>query len=123
MGILGHNKSWGLDEEDVILVDVGGGHGHVLEDFRKQRPDIKGRVIVQDLPEVIEGRVSLNGVEVMAYNLFTAQPVRGIRVFFLSLQGSPVFTYSLGYKFHTDKDALCHRCPNLLFPPHIPQLI
>ena len=78
VGVLGHNKSWRPNEEEVILVDVGGGHGHVLEDFRKQRPDIKGRVIVQDLPGVIEGRAPVNGVEVMAYNMFTTQPVRGI---------------------------------------------
>ena len=44
-------------EKDVLLVDVGGSRGRLLERFRQQRPDCLARMVVQDLPNMIEGRV------------------------------------------------------------------
>ncbi len=52
--------------DDVVLVDFGGGRGKTLRDVRKQMPGLSGRVIVQDLPKVIEGQEILDGVEAMA---------------------------------------------------------
>ena len=44
-------------EKDVLLVDVGGSRGRLLERFRQQRPDCLARMAVQDLPNMIESRV------------------------------------------------------------------
>lgn len=66
-----------LEPTKVLLVDVGGGRGNVLERFREHRPDVKGRMILQDLQEVIHGRELCNGVEYMVHNFFTPQPIKG----------------------------------------------
>ena len=62
---------------EVILVDVGGGYGKTLREVCKQMPDLQGRVIIQDVPEVIEGQETAHGVEVMSYDFLTPQPIRG----------------------------------------------
>ena len=64
-------------EDQVLLVDVGAGRGQVLADIRKERPDLVGRIIAQDLPEVIAGRETADGVENMAFDFFEYQPVKG----------------------------------------------
>ena len=61
----------------VLMVDVGGGRGQILEALRKARPDLKGEMIVQDLPKEVEGRVESQAVKGMAYDFFTPQPVQG----------------------------------------------
>ena len=65
----------------IVLVDVGGGRGQALNKLCQQRPGLKGRVIVQDLPNEIEGRDPAEGVEVMPFNFFTPQPIRGAHVY------------------------------------------
>jgi len=65
-------------EEQVLLVDVGGGRGKIWEDVRSHRPDLKGRMIVQDLPQEINHREKSDGVEGMAHDFFTPQPVIGV---------------------------------------------
>ncbi len=68
------------DPEAVLLVDVGGNKGHELESFQKTHPDVPGRLILQDLPTMIE-TVKRTGppkqVELMIYDFFTPQPVKG----------------------------------------------
>lgn len=66
-----------FEEDRVLLVDVGAGRGQVLGDIRKERPDLVGRIIAQDLPEVIAGREIADGVENMAFDFFQLQPVQG----------------------------------------------
>ena len=65
------------EEEKVLLVDVGGGRGQIIQDVRLQRPELKGRMIVQDLSQEIVGREAVNGVEAMSYDFFTPQPIKG----------------------------------------------
>ena len=62
---------------EILLVDVGGGRGEILEEVRVQRPDLKGRMVVEDLPEVVEGRKPANGIEIMPFNFFDPQPIKG----------------------------------------------
>ena len=66
-----------VEEDQVLLVDVGAGRGQVLGGLRKERPDLIGRMVAQDLPEVIAGREVADGVENMAFNFFEPQPVQG----------------------------------------------
>ena len=70
-------------DNDVLIVDVGGGRGKVLSTIRNSWPGLRGRIVVQDLPKEIAGREPANGIEPMAYDFFTPQPVKGM--FILSI--------------------------------------
>ena len=65
-------------DEKILFVDVGGGRGQSLKAFRKHMPGLKGRMIVQDLPKVVEDQTTTYGVEAMAHDFFSHQPVRGM---------------------------------------------
>ncbi len=66
------------DVASVLMVDVGGGRGHELEDFRKRYPDMAGRLILEDLPETINDIARLDeSMERIEYDFFTPQPVKG----------------------------------------------
>ncbi|KAF2103469.1 putative O-methyltransferase [Rhizodiscina lignyota] len=72
----------GASSEDVLLVDVGGGNGQESELLRSKFPDCLGRVILQDLPAVLERAPELKRIEKMAHDYFTEQPVHGARVYY-----------------------------------------
>ena len=62
--------------EDVLIVDIGGSHGHDLISFKARYNDLPGRCILQDLPETIDSiQTPLPGIESMVYDFFTTQPV------------------------------------------------
>ncbi|KAF8851806.1 S-adenosyl-L-methionine-dependent methyltransferase [Acephala macrosclerotiorum] len=64
--------------EEVSLVDVGGSQGHVLEDVKKHLPDLKGRLVLEELPETLGSVKVPEGVEAVPYNfLESVQPVKG----------------------------------------------
>lgn len=65
------------DEKQVLCIDIGGGSSKVLGEICQLRPEIRGRMIVQDLPKEIEEREALEKVEGMPYNFFDLQPVQG----------------------------------------------
>lgn len=65
-------------QEPVLLVDVGCGRGQALTQVRRMRPNIKGRMVAQDLPEVIAEREVDEGIENMAYDFLEPQPVQGV---------------------------------------------
>ena len=72
-------------DDQVLLVDVGGGKGQDLLLFKKQFPHLHGRLVLQDLPEVIaEAKPNLeNGFEAFGHNFTTPQPVKGARAYYL----------------------------------------
>lgn len=66
-------------EDTVLLVDIGCGQGNALSEVRQMRPDLEGRMIAQDLPEVVERRGEEgDGVENMMHNFLEPQPVKGM---------------------------------------------
>ena len=66
-------------DKTVLLVDVGGGNGQATVAIRGLCPRIKGRMILQDQLQVIEGIADpLSGVEMMGYDFFKPQPVKGM---------------------------------------------
>lgn len=78
-----------LSSEDVLLVDVGGGTGHDIIGFHRAHTDIPGRLILQDLPSTIESLDSdamvAQGVEPMAHDFFTPQPVKHAKAYYLKM--------------------------------------
>ena len=77
LGLLLREKKFGSDKDQVLLVDVGAGSGQILSEVRRERQDLVGRIIAQDLPEVIERREVVEEVENMAVDFFQPQPVKG----------------------------------------------
>lgn len=72
-----------LDKEAILLVDVGGGLGHDLAEFKRKHPDIDpkvcGRLILQDKPDVIAQipPETAHSLELSAHDFFMEQPARG----------------------------------------------
>lgn len=63
----------------VLLVDIGGGSGHDINIFRDQHPGVPGRLILQDLSDVIDACSSSlpAGIEAMSHDFFNPQPIKG----------------------------------------------
>ncbi|KAF9891654.1 hypothetical protein FE257_003666 [Aspergillus nanangensis] len=70
-------------DQEVLFVDVAGGRGHDLKDFCERFPQAKGRVILEDLPHVLDEALPIPGVERVAFDLFQPQPIQGARVYYL----------------------------------------
>ena len=67
-----------------LLVGIGGGLGHDISAPRARYPDLPGCLILQDLPRVIDQIKELGpGIEVMGYDFFTPQPVKGARAYYM----------------------------------------
>lgn len=63
----------------VLLVDIGGGNGHMLRGLRLKFPDLPGRLILQDLPKPIEDADNTKkAFEKIIYDFFTPQPIQGM---------------------------------------------
>lgn len=75
----------GVDGEEgsVLLIDIGGGRGHDIGNFEKKFGkerglEGKGRLVLQDLPAVINDITDLSkGIERVEYDFFTPQPLKG----------------------------------------------
>lgn len=65
-------------DDTVLLVDIGGGKGHVTKQIRALTEGIQGKIILQERPEVLaEITDPLTGIEKMEYDFFTPQTVKG----------------------------------------------
>jgi hypothetical protein len=65
-------------QDGVAIVDVGGGIGQVTEKAMESHPAIKAQFLVQDLGKIVdEARAKKPAFEVMEYDFFTEQPVKG----------------------------------------------
>jgi hypothetical protein len=73
-------------KEEVLLVDIAGGHGHDLNLFAKRATKVPGRLVLQDLKSVIGevGSVSLDSrIEKQVHDFFSPQPIVGARIYYL----------------------------------------
>ena len=61
--------------QDAFFVDVGAGHGHMVAGLRNALPDLPGRLIAQDLPNMIQSAPKAPDVEMLPYDFFTEQPI------------------------------------------------
>jgi hypothetical protein len=61
-----------------FLVDIGGSIGHDLEEFHRHYPDAPGRLILQDVPDVISDITNLSpAIDAMVHDFHKEQPIRG----------------------------------------------
>ncbi|KAF2000842.1 o-methyltransferas-like protein [Amniculicola lignicola CBS 123094] len=71
----------------VMAVDVGGGSGHQCEAIRKAFPHLKGRVLVEDLPFMVnridKEHARAIDFEVVAHDFFKPQPVISAKVYYM----------------------------------------
>ncbi|KAI3554047.1 hypothetical protein CABS01_00577 [Colletotrichum abscissum] len=81
-----HRLLDGFDDsqDNVLLVDVGGSFGHDIDEFRRKHPEAPGRLVVQDLPTVINQIEKLDEkIERMGHDFFTEQPIKGARAYYM----------------------------------------
>lgn len=68
--------------EEVLIVDIGGGLGHDLDEFRQKCTNmIQGRrLVLQELrePTVLGAKKLRPWLEAMVYDFFTPQPIKGM---------------------------------------------
>ena len=76
-------------KEEVRLVDVGGSTGHDILALKKTHPNLTGRLVLQDLPATTESVdadvLAVDGIEHMAYDFFTPQPIQGAKAYHLKI--------------------------------------
>lgn len=71
------------------FVDLGGGTGQTLQDFRASVPQYTGRLVLQELAAVVAAAEGMgvggedSGIELQVHDFFTPQPVRGARAYFM----------------------------------------
>ncbi|KAJ5654443.1 hypothetical protein N7490_001446 [Penicillium lividum] len=71
-------------DADPLLVDIGGGQGEDLKKFKAQFPTLPGKLVLQDLPAVVQGAQDLPaGIEVQSHDFFQMQPVKNAKVYFM----------------------------------------
>lgn len=64
-------------KDEVLMVDVGGGVGHDLKEFRTKHPQLPGRLILQDRAEIIDRVEDSAEIEPMVHDFYTLQPIKG----------------------------------------------
>ena len=69
-----------VSDGDVVLVDVGGNKGQTLQEIRSAYPNLKGRMVLQDLRSVLDGgAIAGLDADVQDYDFFKqTQPVEGL---------------------------------------------
>ncbi|KAI1499972.1 S-adenosyl-L-methionine-dependent methyltransferase [Biscogniauxia marginata] len=77
----------GTDEKTVLFVDIGGSKGHQSIALRRRYPNLPGRVILQDLPHVIEHVKAdplpgFETIETDSHDMFTPQTIKGARAYY-----------------------------------------
>ena len=61
----------------VMLVDVGGARGHEIAAIKKKHPSLPGRFVLQDMPNTIKQALPVPGMEAVAHDFLTEQPIKG----------------------------------------------
>lgn len=69
--------------ESPFLVDVGGGHGHQCKQLLDKYPSLKGRLVLQDLPQAVDKLAPIDGLRIVAQDFFKKQVVEGATFYYL----------------------------------------
>ena len=83
MGLAGmypfeHELGCDTVDGEVVLVDVGGGRGQILVDVHKHLPNLKGRLVLEDLPVTFTDFEAPPGIELLPCSFFEPQPIIGM---------------------------------------------
>ncbi|KIJ48665.1 hypothetical protein M422DRAFT_777827 [Sphaerobolus stellatus SS14] len=71
------------DPDAVLLIDVAGGEGHDIAAFHRAFPNASGRLVLQDLPPVIDNIKALDAaITRQKHDFFQPQPVSGARTYY-----------------------------------------
>ncbi|KAI1387231.1 S-adenosyl-L-methionine-dependent methyltransferase [Hypoxylon trugodes] len=70
-------------DDSLIFVDIGGGMGQQCALLKERHPHVLGRVVLQDQPFVIPYAVPVDGVEKQEFDLWTEQPLKGARTYYM----------------------------------------
>ncbi len=65
-----------FEPERAHFVDVGESFGHQCARLKAKYPDLPGRIVLQEMPEKIKQARPIEGLEFMAHDFFTPQPVK-----------------------------------------------
>lgn len=61
-----------------LVVDIGGGRGHDIIGFKERFPSTAGRLVLEDLPTVIENiQTPDKDVQIIKHDFFSPQPIKG----------------------------------------------
>ncbi|KAJ0424828.1 S-adenosyl-L-methionine-dependent methyltransferase [Aspergillus carlsbadensis] len=71
--------------ERALLVDIGGGVGHDIKAFRNRFPELAGKLVLQDLPQVIDAikEPLPGGITAVGHDMFKPQPTKGAKAYYL----------------------------------------
>jgi O-methyltransferase domain len=75
----------GNNENRTLAVDIGGGRGGAMLELRKMCPELKGSIILQDRPYILDeiADKDLLGVTKMPHDFFQPQPVHGAQMYYI----------------------------------------
>lgn len=66
------------DVSPFLLIDVGGGRGHEVNALKTRFPGAEGKVVLEDLPDVIDDVRDIDdSIERIKYDFFEPQPIKG----------------------------------------------
>ena len=67
-----------LQQDEVLLIDIGGNRGHDLVNLKARYPHLPGKLILQDLPDIVAGVTfgEKSNITARAHNFFTPQPIK-----------------------------------------------
>ncbi|KAJ5387069.1 hypothetical protein N7509_009610 [Penicillium cosmopolitanum] len=73
----------GASADHPLLVDVGGGRGHDIAGFKQKFPCGAGRLVLEDLPSVIEDiKILDSDIQRIKHSFFEPQPIKGARAYY-----------------------------------------
>ncbi|KAH6683931.1 S-adenosyl-L-methionine-dependent methyltransferase [Halenospora varia] len=79
------SKFSGSSPDETLIVDIGGGVGHDLVALKEKFPEVKGKLIVQEIPVVVQSITSLpSGITAQEHDMFTPQPIKGAKAYYLA---------------------------------------
>ena len=78
------------DEKTVLVVDIGGGKGHVIKQIQDLLSGVQGQLVLQERKEALDEAIDLPEIVTMEYDFFTPQPIKGKHYPSLSMSPSPV---------------------------------
>ncbi|TIA42493.1 S-adenosyl-L-methionine-dependent methyltransferase [Aureobasidium pullulans] len=75
-----------VTDNSVLMVDIGGSTGDTMKILRQHYSDLKGRIVVQDIPDVINNIPAgylPDGIEATVHDFWQPQPIKGAGAYYM----------------------------------------